>query len=189
MTSLDNYGINMYLRTFILSAEVVISGTMAALKNVVPALLLFLSGISGTYAQQGILSASGEGFASPGSISYSIGQIAYVFTDEAGGSIIQGVQQPYEIQFLPGVEEIPGITLECTLYPNPFHYTITLKVVERDLAGLRYEVCDVHGTVVLENRVTNQEEVIPLENLSPGIYLFYLLNNNNRFQTYKIIKR
>ena len=63
---------------------------------------------SGVVAQQGSVS-SGLGMLTDagGSVSYSIGQAVYTEATGAGGTINQGIQQPYEI-YVIGVPELAG---------------------------------------------------------------------------------
>lgn len=59
--------------------------------------------------------ASGGG----GSVSYTVGQVAYNSNTGVTGSVSQGIQQPYEILVVTGIEDAPGITLQYSVYPNP----------------------------------------------------------------------
>ena len=67
--------------------------------------------------------ASGDG----GAVSYTLGQVVYTTNTSSTGTITQGVQQPYEIMVISGIEEITGISLECTVFPNPVKDLLKLK--------------------------------------------------------------
>jgi hypothetical protein len=78
----------------------------------------FLFATSG-YSQESIVVAGGSGTGTGGSASYSVGQIAYTSLPGSGGSVSQGIQQPYEIATL-GNDEFTEISLLMTAYPNPY---------------------------------------------------------------------
>ena len=146
-------------------------------------------GLSGAYAQQAVLSASGEDSGITGSISFSIGQIAYVSSSDTGEYIIQGVQQPYEIQFFPGVEERSGMGPECSVYPNPTSGEVTLKIDPCGPINFRYRLADIRGNLLSEQQVENCQQLIPMESLSPGTYFLTIRKKETILKTYKIIKR
>src|SRR6218665_1123733 len=68
-------------------------------------------------AQQAIVSAGTTVAATGGSVSNSIGQTAISNTSVPGGSINQGVQQPYSIQQVS--VKHPKINIDLKVYPNP----------------------------------------------------------------------
>lgn len=152
-------------------------------------LFFFAIGMAGAYSQQSVLAASGEDSGTTGSISFSIGQAACLSVADTSGFIIQGVQQPYEIQFLPGVDEIPGAQVECTLYPNPTSSNISLRIKGIDLYLLHYMMADLLGHTVAENPVVSHEVVIPMEHFPPGIYILSLVEHTKILRQFKIIKR
>jgi len=43
-------------------------------------------------------------------------------------AVAQGVQQPCEISIGTGIEEVEGITLQCSVYPNPATDILMLKI-------------------------------------------------------------
>lgn len=125
--------------------------------------LLFLA----TAAQQALLSASGNAENSTGSSSYSVGQLAYITLTDATGFIIEGVQQPYEIQFLPGIEENNGKLFAGSVYPNPTSGEVTLKIEGWSPYGLLYRITDIRGNLLVEQPVETCQQVVPMESLPP----------------------
>ena len=97
------------------------------MKNLI-ALLLFGFSLAGLNAQEAFPVAGGDAVGSGGSVSYTIGQVFYNTQIGTNGSIVQGVQQPYEISVVSGVKEAEGINLEITAYPNPTSDFLRLKV-------------------------------------------------------------
>ena len=83
--------------------------------------------ISMTYAQQTVPASGGDAVGSGGSSSYTVGQVMYTTNTGANGSVAQGIQQPYEISTLVGLE-VTDINLELTAYPNPTNNVIHLSI-------------------------------------------------------------
>ena len=91
-------------------------------------MLLLVLILTGLKAQEAIPSSGGNASGSGGSVNYSFGQIVYTTNTGINGSVAQGVQQPYEISVVTGVEEANGINLIWTAYPNPATDHLQLKV-------------------------------------------------------------
>ena len=102
-------------------------------------LLLLGLGLIGQ-AQETVPATGGNASGSGGSASYSIGQMVYTTNTGTNGSVAQGVQQPYEISVITGIEEAKGISLNCSAYPNPTIEFITLKVDASATLSIRGEV-------------------------------------------------
>ncbi len=151
--------------------------------------VLFGTVISGIQAQQGVLTASGDAIGSNGNVSYSIGQIAYLTLTDTNGLIIQGVQQPYEIQFLPGINEPAGLLQECSLFPNPTDGEITLKIESWTPGCYVYRLTDARGIVLSEQPVGSCLSPVHMESFPSGTYLITIICKETILGTYKIIKR
>jgi len=95
-------------------------------------LLFILTGLGGIslLAQQTVSSAGGNAATGGGgTVSYTVGQVAYTtITNGVNGSVAQGVQQPYEISVVTALEEANDISLEFSVYPNPFTDYLILKI-------------------------------------------------------------
>jgi hypothetical protein len=153
-------------------------------------LLLILVGIStiGLYAQQGILTASGNAAGTGGSVSWSIGQVAYLTLSDTTGSVTEGLQQPFEIyQYIgiPGREKEPG----CQVFPNPTDGKVTLKFSDPDIKGISYAVYDITGLLLSSASVENQQVSIGFDHLIPASYILLILKNDTPVKTYKIVKK
>ena len=75
-------------------------------------LLFLLIGIQQLQAQDAIANSGGNATGSNGTVSYTVGQVAYTSQTGASGSVAQGVQQPSDAQ--PGPERhgnraVPGL--------------------------------------------------------------------------------
>jgi hypothetical protein len=65
------------------------------------------------YGQQAVLSGGGEGSGAGGSVSYSIGQVSYVYKGP-GPSVDEGVQQPIEVMIITLPVELLSFKAELT---------------------------------------------------------------------------
>ena len=82
------------------------------------ALLFLVLQLTGLHAQEAIITSGGDASGSTGSVSYTIGQVVYTTNTGTNGSAAQGVQQPYEISVVTGLEEAKGINLDFSVYPK-----------------------------------------------------------------------
>ena len=138
-------------------------------------------------AQQATVTSGGNATGSGGNISYSIGQVTYKTQTGTTGIITQGVQQPFEIMTLSG-EEFTSIVLEAVVYPNPTTSTVNLIVKNYALENLNYQLFDINGKIIEDNKVLNQETTINLEGYANAIYILKLNDNKKEVKTFKIIK-
>ena len=105
-------------------------------------------GLSGLQAQQAILSASSNATGNDGSVSYSVGQVAFIEKLGATGTITEGVQQPYEILFMEGIDPKTGIRLECMVYPNPANAYVKLKIIDRNILPSNCQLNNMNGMLL-----------------------------------------
>jgi hypothetical protein len=79
-----------------------------------------------TSAQQIISTGGGNASSSGGSVSFSIGQIAYTTVSGIAGSVSQGAQQAFEI-FSVGSNET-ALNISLIAFPNPTADNLTLQI-------------------------------------------------------------
>jgi hypothetical protein len=148
-------------------------------------------GLTQVYAQQTIPAAGGNFSGTGGSVSFTVGQDVYTTTQGSDGSVAQGVQQPYEISVLTGLEEAIGIKLDLTAYPNPTTDFLILKVDASTMISIRsmsYQLSDISGKLLENEKLTGSETSIDMKNLVPAIYFLKISSNNKEIITFKIIK-
>ena len=138
-------------------------------------------------AQEAITTTGGNASSSEGSISYSVGQIVYKTNSGSTGSVAQGVQQPYEISILLGIED-NSINLKLTAYPNPTSNFLTLNASNAKLSTLNFELYDISGKLIESRKIISSSETIAMENLPNATYFLKVNNNNNEVKIFKIIK-
>jgi hypothetical protein len=150
-------------------------------------LLFLLLGFSYTYAQQSVNSSGGEGTGTGGNFSFSVGQLDYVSASGSNGSVSQGVQQPFEI-FVLGTDEIPEISLELSIYPNPTTDVLFIKNKNTRLE-FNYQLFDITGKLIASSSKMVQVDQIDMTSLVSGTYLLHIQANNNSTKSFKIIKK
>jgi hypothetical protein len=156
-------------------------------KKVKLSVLLLGLGLT-AHAQHAITTTGANASSSGGSISYSVGQIVYKTNSGSLGSVAQGVQQPYEISVVSGLEEAQGINLVISAYPNPATDYVILKVENYKTKNLTYQLYDISGKLLLIQKVTSAETPILMETHANGSYYLKVSNNKSELKTIKIIK-
>ncbi len=140
-------------------------------------------------AQNAIPASGGNATGIGGSISYTIGQAVYSSYTETTGSVAQGVQQPYEISVVTGLEEALEIILNFSTYPNPATDFITLKIENYKTENLTYQLYDINGSLLENRKIESIETTISMGKLIPSIYFLRITDNNKDAKTFKIIKK
>ena len=150
-------------------------------------LLLFFVGLIQLLAQEAIPASGGEASGSGGSASYSVGQVVYTTSTGTNGSVAQGVQQPYEISVVSGLEKF-NINLNVSTYPNPTTDFLLLKVEYEDLKKLSYQLYDTNGKLLESKKLIGDETNIDMSNLLAATYFLKVTQKNKELKTFKIIK-
>lgn len=137
------------------------------------------------HAQNAIAPAGGSIESAGGYVSFTAGQIAYLGIETTGGSVYEGVQQPF---YIVGVEEEGLLPQFCILYPNPSNSDVTLKVEGISIVGLSYQLFGPSGLLIVANAIRAEETTIPLHAQPAGVYFLNVQNELGDFTTFKIIK-
>jgi hypothetical protein len=152
-------------------------------------LLIFGLCIISIHAQTSINSTGGIASGIGGSVSFSVGQLVYTTNTGINGSLVQGVQQPYEITIKTAIEQAKGINLSITAYPNPTNNNLLLNISNFDISNLYYELYDMNGKILLKQKVISNETNIVMSNLLPATYFLKLIQENKEIKSFKIIKK
>jgi len=152
------------------------------------AVLLLGLGLTGLQAQTSVNATDGDVSGSGGSVSYSVGQVVYTTHTGTSGSVAEGVQQPYEISVVTGLEEAKGINLSVSAYPNPTTDYLTLEVKDVELLNLHFQLYDMNGKLLQNEKITGNQTSIVMSNLLPATYFVKVIQGNKEVKTFKIIK-
>ena len=149
---------------------------------------LFLSlGLTVAHAQQSTTVNGGDASGSGGTAAYSVGQVVYTTNTGTTGSVAQGVQQPFEISIVLGLDD-NSISLNMKAYPNPTTDYLTLNVSNNEFSNLNFQLIDITGKIIETRKIVNSIETISMEELPKAIYFLKVVNNNKDVKTFKIIK-
>jgi hypothetical protein len=137
-------------------------------------------------AQHDVVAAGGNGSSSGGSISYSIGQIAYTNESNAAGSIHMGVQQTYTVTPIFVEEALSQI--EFSLYPNPTrdHVIISMPLMRM---GVVVSVFDMEGNLVVETPVQSTQTLLLAQEWPAAHYIIRICDDAVNCSEYKLIKQ
>jgi hypothetical protein len=139
--------------------------------------------------QQTIPAAGGNASGSGGSVSYTVGQTLCSTISGSNGTVVQGVQQPFEISVVTAIRNTEDISLKCLVYPNPTGGITKLVFESPDFDNLRYRLFDINGVLLQDKAVEKREEEISLENLSSSVYFLKVLKDNLEVKVFKIVKK
>lgn len=138
--------------------------------------------------QETISTTGGNATGIGGSVSYTIGQVAFnTFRGTAAtGSVVQGVQQPYEISIVK--KNTNENTFEIVSYPNPTSGIIKLIIRPFNHENLRFQLIDFKGIIYMDKKVEIEETEISMEGYSPSVYFLIILYNDQTLEVLKIVK-
>ena len=139
-------------------------------------------------AQDATDAAGGNASGPGGKVSYSIGEVAYTTNKDSGGTMTQGVQQPYEISIVTTIQKAEGIKLFYSVYPNPAMALVTLRIENYKSEDLAFQLFDVTGKLLESRKITGSETTVQFEKMAAAVYLLKVADLNKEIKTFKIIK-
>ena len=146
--------------------------------------LLLGLGLTGVQAQTSVNATGGDASGGGGSVSYSVGQVVYTTHTGTSGSVAEGVQQPYEISVVTGLEEAQSINLSVTAYPNPTTDYLTLRIDEFEISNLSFQLYDMNGKLLQNEKITGNQTSIVMSNLLPATYFVKVIQGNKEVKTF-----
>lgn len=153
----------------------------------ITSLLLYATSASTATAQEALATSGGNGSGSGGSNSYTVGQVAYTYSNDGNYSISDGVQQAYEVSQISGIQD-HKIELSVTTYPNPTTDFLTLSFQELPAGEISFDLLDASGKLIRTENVYSVESKINLKEQPVGLYYLVLRINNKQNSAYKIVK-
>lgn len=151
-------------------------------------ILLLCFGLTGLQAQESISTAGGNIAGSGGSVSYSVGQVVYTTGTGINGSVAHGVQQPYEISVVTGLEETNAINLSISVYPNPASDNLILSIDKFNNPGIYYQLYNINGMLMQDGSITDNQTKIDMSSFAPATYFVKVIKEDREIKTFKIIK-
>ena len=152
------------------------------------ALLLLEFGLIRIHAQEATSASAGNASGNGGSSSYTLSQVFYTSNFGASGSVVQGVQQTYEISVVNEIKEIQGISLQCSVFPNPTTNQLNLKIEGGFQVPWFAYLYDNNGKLIENRKIEESKTSIDMSNLVSDTYFLKIMINSKDYKTFKIIK-
>jgi len=150
-------------------------------------LILFTFSVSLLNAQSAVLATGTNASGGNGSVSYSVGQTAYLYKG-ANSEILEGVQQGYEIIALSASETLSkqeGILL----YPNPTRDYLYIDFTSLPYKGSEYQLYDAQGKLVKKDVISQSKSELNLSSLPSAVYIIRINQKGENLKTFKVIKK
>lgn len=141
------------------------------------------------FAQSVVVPTGGTANGSGGTVTYTVGQIADQKVEGDGRYIIEGVQQPYEIQVV-GINSYPGIHLSAMVYPNPTSDKVVLSIRDYEIpsSGLMLQVYDLNGKQLKTMVIKDADTEVDFSAFAAATYHLRVLNQKQLLKTFKVVK-
>ena len=139
--------------------------------------------------QQSVTTTGGTATGSGGSVTYTVGQVAYQTVTGSSGSVAQGVQQPWEVSTPVAIENTEDISLVMNVYPNPTSGAFKLIVGTFEDRNLRFRLYDMNGSLLLDKEIVSEETEIFIQDLSSTMYFLKVISKNQEIKVFKIVKK
>ncbi|MFA9189307.1 T9SS type A sorting domain-containing protein [Flavobacterium sp. FBOR7N2.3] len=140
---------------------------------------------------ESFITAGSNATGSSGSVSYSVGQLFYTSFETADFNVAQGIHQVEIKETLEAKNESIQPKTGMFVFPNPakdFIYLTRAEVVlEKEL--LSYKLFNLHGMLLKQSSINQEESKIYLNDLLPSLYLLQVYRKNKLLKTFKIIKK
>jgi hypothetical protein len=87
------------------------------------------------------------------------------------------------------IKEVPENLIEINAYPNPTADLVALKITTGSGQDVKYQLYDLYGKLLAEQKLVNSEAKISFNNLASGTYLLKIFNKDQELKVFKIIKK
>lgn len=157
-------------------------------KNPILMALLLMLCVS-IQAQVSNNTCGGHAIGDGGNSSYSVGQLVTSTHSSSYGTISEGVQQPFEILVVNGIEN-HSVILGINAYPNPVTNYLVLNIDDNQLSNNNYKIAinNIDGKTIRYQTIDHQETQIDMQNQPAGVYLLNITSQDQQIKTFKIIK-
>lgn len=139
------------------------------------------------YAQSNVVTSGNDINGVGGTVSFTVGQIDYTTKNSSSGIVTEGVQQPFEILVITGIENTT-VHLQAIAYPNPTVNQLTLRIDEAGYMSISYILTDLNGKILEEKKINAISTEIQTKELAMGVYFLKVVSDNKEVKVFKIIK-
>lgn len=137
-------------------------------------------------AQQEVVAAGGSFTSSDGSVSFTLGQVAFTFDASSAGNVSRGVQQSYpELEI--GVPEFAP-NLDYHVFPNPTRGIANLHLPNTSSAQFSVQIFDLSGRLVEALSIPGGVTQLDFSAFASGAYSVQLYEGYTRQAQFIIVK-
>lgn len=140
-----------------------------------------------TKAQTAILTTGTTASGAAGSVSYSVGQVAYS-QKGANLEVMEGVQHAYEITILE-VDNESIIEKKILLYPNPVSDFLNVDFGKESFHNSTYVLFDAQGNLIKTGNFSQKKTALNMAGLPTSVYIIQIFQDKKNIKTFKIIKK
>jgi hypothetical protein len=151
-------------------------------------LIMLLVPITLLKAQSAVLATGANATGSNGTVSYSVGQTAYIVKG-TNREVSEGVQQVYEITTLATHETSTSTEEGLLLYPNPFKDYLYLDFTTNNFKGSEYQLFDAQGKLIKTDKIIQSKSEFNFSSLPSAMYIIRINQEGKNIKTFKIIKK
>jgi len=153
-------------------------------KKLITTMVMVVTMAVASFAQSSVVSAGGEA-TGDGSVSFSVGQTAYMTATNENGSLSQGVQQAYVITEETGIE-ITQIQLRA--FPNPTSDVLNLQINGGDFKNVSYALYNNTSKLITKGSVNGSEMQIQMGAYKAGVYFVEVKADGKAVKKFKVVK-
>lgn len=139
---------------------------------------------AGLFAQSATVAAGGVATGPGGTAACSIGQVADITLIGSGGTISQGVQQPYDDVSTTVADPDPDGPISA--YPSITADQVVVQVRAERFHDLRIDLTDARGRILLQRRIIDQRTELSLARFAAGSYHLVVRADGELLQTITI---
>lgn len=147
-------------------------------------LLLGLLTIINNIHSQEVVSTQGETYSSPNAIiDFTVGEVVINTVSDGTNNITQGFHQT-NWNFVGLENHTPSF--EAIIFPNPTSEVLNIRASAFE--NVTYTLYDAQGKLIVKDKLTAEQTLIPVSQLATGSYSITLNNPTQNLKTFKLIK-
>ncbi|MBK8684999.1 MAG: T9SS type A sorting domain-containing protein [Bacteroidetes bacterium] len=86
-----------------------------------------------------------------------------------------------------GLNDLDATALE--IYPNPTQSSVVIKTTDVRMNEANIQICNTTGEIVLQSKLKNGTAQLDLESIPAGVYMAFIINDQQQRIVKKIIKQ
>jgi len=147
-------------------------------------LILGLLTIINSVHSQEVVSTQGETYSSPNAIiDFTVGEVVINTVSDGTNNITQGFHQT-NWNFVGLENHTPSF--EAIIFPNPTSEVLNIRASAFE--NVIYTLYDAQGKLIVKDKLTAEQTLIPVSQLATGSYSITLNNPTQNLKTFKLIK-